>query len=208
MNRSLTAVIALTSLSCATLARADGIYISASVGYALLESTDATGANGVTTEIESKDGYVVRGALGYEFKPLRAEIEGTYGSNEVETVNTLESAVSGEVKVGAVMLNGYFDIPLSLLWLRPYVGAGLGYASADFDTVTGPGLVTIDDKDTVFAYQFIGGIAFELVKPIVAFGEYRYFATSSFNVTNSAGAGQEVDGLTSHSFNLGVRIHF
>jgi opacity protein-like surface antigen len=211
MNRSLIALLALPSLLCATLARADGIYIGASAGYTIMESVDSTGAIGGTTEIEAKDGYAVRGAIGYEFTPFRAEIELGYNENEVDTLGgavLTNRSATGDVKVGAAMLNGYFDIPLSLLWLRPYVGAGLGYARAELENVAGLGFTTIDDDDTTFAYQFIGGIAFEIVKPIVAFGEYRYFATSSFDLTNRAGVAQDVDGLAIHSFNLGARIHF
>jgi opacity protein-like surface antigen len=211
MNRSLIALLALPSLLCATLARADGIYIGASGGYTIMESVDSAGALGGTTEIEAKDGYVVRGAIGYEFKPFRAEIELGYGENEVDTLSSAvltNRSATGDVKVGAAMVNGYFDIPLSLLWLRPYVGAGIGYARADFDNVAGLGFAAIDDDDTAFAYQFIGGIAFEILKPIVAFGEYRYFGTSSFDLTNSGGVAQDVDGLSVHSFNVGARIHF
>jgi opacity protein-like surface antigen len=211
MHRPLTALLALASLPLAEATRADGIYIGANAGYTIMESMDSTGAIGGTTEIEAKDGYAVRGAIGYEFRPFRAEIELGYSENEVDTLSgsvLTNRSATGDVKVGAAMLNGYFDIPLSLLWLRPYVGAGLGYARAELENVAGLGFTTIDDDDTTFAYQFIGGIAFEIVKPIVAFGEYRYFATSSFDLTNRSGVAQDVDGVTIHSFNVGARIHF
>ena len=71
------------------------------------------------------------------------------------------------------MLNGYYDLDLGPF--KPYVGLGAGLAKAKFkQTVLG---LSGSDSDTVVAYQFMGGLAFEITPAANIFAVYRYFST-------------------------------
>jgi opacity protein-like surface antigen len=71
---------------------------------------------------------------------------------------------------------------------QPYVGAGIG--GADLETSMYDGTWS---ADTVFAYQFIGGVGYQVAPQWTLFGEARYFGTQ----------GSEFDGPDGFNFDAG-----
>jgi opacity protein-like surface antigen len=77
------------------------------------------------------------------------------------------------------MANVLLDIDTGTQF-TPYVGAGVGWGEVRVDglSLAGfPGLGSIDDEDTVFAFQAIAGVAFDVTQQISLTADYRFFLT-------------------------------
>jgi OOP family OmpA-OmpF porin len=65
----------------------------------------------------------------------------------------------------------------------PYAGAGIGIAFLDGNFQTAVLDLEIDDQE--FAYQFMAGGSKSLSSSVDLFLEYRYFATTEFDLVNN-----------------------
>jgi opacity protein-like surface antigen len=113
------------------------------------------------------------------------------------------------------MVNAYYDIHTPNFSLVPYFGVGLGGASIDAQIIApflGPSAQVVDDDDTVFAYQFMAGLGWNVSPTITLTLDYRYFATTDPEFTPGNAFISGVPDITSdynnHSFNLGARFKF
>ncbi len=103
------------------------------------------------------------------------------------------------------MGNGYYAFDLGA-GFKPFIGAGIGiaYLDAELDlSVPGFGAASASDDDTVFAYQGIAGVEYEIPTDMatIALGvRYSYFAT-----TDPDFGGIEAEYAT-HNIMFGVRI--
>ena len=128
---------------------------------------------------------------------------------------------SAEMKSIAVMLNGYYDLALS--WGKPYVGAGVGYASNKLSSITvasgvvdGPLRGLPDGSKSGFAWSLMAGIGWPLWGGIFDLG-YRYIDLGKIEtgagVTNCLGGatcvpqsyGGMSGNLRAHEFSIGLR---
>jgi outer membrane protein OmpA-like peptidoglycan-associated protein len=185
----------------------NGLYVAAGVGLNWLQDADlsATGTladelrlagRGTTADIRFDIGYVGVISVGYGFgNGIRAEIEGNFRENEVDSIRGFGGTVQagGRARTYGVMANALYDIDLGLNFggvsFLPYVGIGAGYAWREFDNVSariGPfgtvagGRIDSDGTDGRFAYQAIVGASVPLTQyvPGLAFTtEYRFFGT-------------------------------
>jgi opacity protein-like surface antigen len=64
----------------------------------------------------------------------------------------------------------------------------------------------VDESDTVFAYQFIGGVAFPVSKQLTIDLNYRYFATTDPSFPH--GVGRLVVEYGGSNLLLGLRYNF
>ena len=102
------------------------------------------------------------------------------------------------------MGNGYFDIPTQSP-LRPYLGAGLGFAVAGVEEENIFG-ATSTDSDLVAAFQLMAGLGYDISpKATLTFG-YRYFTTSDPGFNTAFGPFETE--FTSHDFLFGARFRF
>jgi outer membrane protein OmpA-like peptidoglycan-associated protein len=147
---------------------------------------------------------------------VRAEIEGNYRSNGVDSVTGLGGVTggSGTMRSYGVMANALFDFDLGPgAFVTPYIGLGAGYVWSDADSVRGNTGPTIDGSDGQFAYQAIIGAAVPLddVAPGLALtAEYRFMATLDPEIDARAGATRgtaEMNNMN-HSLFLGIRYAF
>ncbi|MDJ0387020.1 OmpA family protein [Roseomonas sp. E05] len=197
------ALLAATVLALPLAAQAQpvtGVYVGAGAGYNYLQNGKITAPDDrdfdvgsdddtVLGEIEFEHGFGGVVSLGWGFgNGLRAEIEGNYRQNDVDTISaggTLPG-IGGTARTYGAMVNALYDFNLGLP-VVPYVGAGVGYAWTDYDTVRSrftPGnanvnSVTIDDENGQFAFQGIAGLAFPIsaVPGLALTAEYRFFGT-------------------------------
>ncbi len=184
-----------------------GLYFDLRAGGSFLSDADNEGfaTGGITIESEFNTGFVVEGAVGWEHESgFRGELALGYQQSDVDTLSTLGLSVPGDGDVSAFtfMVNGYYAYNLDKF--RPYVGVGVGGAnvSADISTLGSP---LVDDDDTVFAYQGIIGLEYQLSDSVSFGARYAYFATQdpTFNDT----AGFEFDSeVQSHSVMATIRI--
>jgi len=131
-------------------------------------------------------GYVLGIAGGYYIRPnVSAELEYTYRNADAELKGT--NTDSHTTESNAWMANAlYWFNPVgegATSQLRPYAGGGLGAADFNFEQVDG--LVGGDfDGDYEFAYQLIGGVAYDVNEKFTITTEVRYFGISEQDIEN------------------------
>ncbi|MGG5809619.1 OmpA family protein [Falsiroseomonas sp. CW058] len=232
------ALLAATVLALPVAAQAqpvNGLYVGAGAGINWLQESDVAlsrqfggTAASRTGSAEFSLGWAGVISLGYGFgNGVRAEIEGSYRQNDVDSVSGFPGLQrplrsSGTARSYGVMANALYDFDLGAgSFFTPYVGVGAGYVWHEYDgtRVTSPaGSVTIDGSDGQFAYQAIVGAAFPIaaVPGLAVTAEYRFLGTLQPEIDavsrSPAGAvtargNAEVDNYN-HSLMLGLRYAF
>jgi outer membrane protein OmpA-like peptidoglycan-associated protein len=237
MMRIRNAFLAATFLALPLAAQAQpisGLYVGAGAGVNLLSESDitATGpvATGLTTAqrsgtVDFNYGYVGVISLGYGFgNGVRAEIEGSYRQNDVDSISgftglTRPVRSDGKATSYGVMANALYDFDLGPgAFLMPYVGVGAGYQWHSYDGVraraANGSTITIDGDDGQFAYQAIVGAAFPIdAAPGLAItAEYRFMGSLQPSIDVRA-SGTTARGTTdvdnyNHSLLIGLRYAF
>jgi len=123
--------------------------------------------------LQSQTGYSVGGKVGYDFVGPRLELESLYRNNTASRfVNNGTSYATGQVNQVSLMTNALYDfIPGARF--TPYAGVGIGVAFVDPYVVSGCSLCS-----TQFAYQGIGGIAYNASPNVRVSLEGRYYGTT------------------------------
>jgi opacity protein-like surface antigen len=200
---------------------ASGWYFSGFGGANWMENTSfdvdlGAGVAAITNKYDT--GFVVGGAFGYDFGqamgPLGMRLEGelSYRDNDVDThvlggVDLAGSAGSTSALAG--MANVLFDFntggPFSF-----YGGGGVGVANVEFDSHSAGGTTVLNDDDTVFAWQAIAGVGFEVSPGWVLDVQYRYFNASDVSLTSTpvAGSVSSSTDYESHAVVAGIRWSF
>ena len=218
------ALLAATVLSLPLAAQAQpvsGLYVGAGVGANFRHDATDSGFKATTTDV----GWVGLGSIGWGFgNGLRAEIEGNYRHNDVDSVriNGVRAAGrSGYLRTYGVMANVLYDFN-GLGWpVTPYVGAGVGYAWSAVDNMRGQIGNTrfrLNDDEGVFAYQAIVGLSYSLgsmVPGLALTTEYRFFGTmepkltGAVQVGNAPAVAARVEPTNyNHSVLVGLRYNF
>lgn len=197
-----------------------GPYIGFAGGVNLLNDSDFDILAGVNVDNEYDPGYAIAGFLGYDFGPVwslggvRVEGEISYRLNDIDvhSVGALggdQPGSDGDASALAFMANVYHDFSTETRF-QPYFGGGLGVAIIDFSDY---GIAAVpdvlDDEDTTFAWQLIGGVAYEISNRLSVGLEYRYFSaeprlTSS---TATSSVSNDVD-YDNHSVMLRLNHRF
>lgn len=188
---------------------AEGLYAGGSLGLAMANDSDFTDPTlpGFTITTEFEPGWGLSGAVGYDFNNFRVEGEIAYQKNDVDEVSALGFSVdaSGDMTALAFLINGYFDFVTNSP-VTPYISAGIGFAKIEINdfNISGSGLPSESDDDTVFAYQIGAGIGFAVNPKVTIDLKYRYFATEDpefdeFGVETEA---------SSHIIYVGARFYF
>ncbi len=174
-------------------------------------------------------------SLGWGFgNGLRAEVEGNYRTNEVDSIRGFGLApiarTGGWQSTYGAMANVLYDFDPSFLglgpsYVQPYIGVGGGYMWTDFRNVRGvsgaPGVAGLqifaNDSDATFAYQGIAGLAVPFtwlgVPGLSLTAEYRFLGllepeirSSIRNAGNQAiSSGKLEVEKYNHSVMLGIR---
>jgi len=131
-------------------------------------------------------GYVLGIAGGYYIRPnVSAELEYTYRNADAELKGT--NSDSHTTESNAWMANAlYWFNPVAVgaaSQLRPYAGGGLGAADFNFEGVDELGGGDFDG-DYEFAYQLIGGVAYDVNEKFSITTEVRFFGISEQDLEN------------------------
>jgi opacity protein-like surface antigen len=175
-----------------------GLYLSGNIGFGIRPDANIS----ITPlPFENDPAFVINGAIGMELNPMiRAEGEIGLHSNTADQGGT---SVDWTFRTISFMGNGYFDIPTNSP-LRPYVGAGLGFAVVQLEGENFG--LTASDSDLVGAFQLMAGVGFDISpKATLTFG-YRYFTTTDPGFNDAFGSFETE--YTSHDFLLGARFRF
>lgn len=152
-------------------------------------------------------GYALSFAFGRRHSnALRSEIEVAFRSNDINsTFNGDDSTEVRDGRVNATSLMKNFIIDLSNgTRFTPYVGAGLGISYLDVESGEATSAFAIDEGQTLFSYQAIGGVATQLTSVADFIVEYRFLGTSDVEFEEF---GQELSYNTSTLF-LGVKLEY
>jgi OOP family OmpA-OmpF porin len=237
MNFKKTLLAAAAVVALPVMAQAQpvsGPYVAGGVGANWQQDTDLKGsvnnAAGTKVENEFEVGYVGVLSLGWGFgNGLRAEIEGSYRSNDVSdtkvggaSIQNRGSGTGTAVSYG-VMANILYDFDLgsALGGIVPYIGGGVGYIWHDYQDV---GASFVNGDKTVYngntgalGYQAILGAALPIasVPGLAVTAEYRFMGTTGHDINgtvNRTGQAQvrlnsDVDNFN-HSLLIGLRYAF
>ncbi|MEM9845924.1 MAG: outer membrane beta-barrel protein [Pseudomonadota bacterium] len=213
--------VATTALVIATTASAQDFYGQLYGGITFPDDPTFSGiVGGVPADVDTTldEGFLIGGSVGLRFASvpnLRAEVELSYGENDIDGINFSGNGLAPEVGVGgdishtSLLVNGYWDFQTNGP-LTPYVGAGLGVGFVDTSAVYGPG-VRLDSSDDVFALQLIAGASYDLSESTALFADVRYrqfFDVSADRITPAGGLASVSDDISLTSFNVGVRLNF
>ncbi|MBX9702450.1 MAG: OmpA family protein [Acetobacteraceae bacterium] len=242
-----TALLAATLLAAPAVASAQpvsGLYIGggagvnwvnppshvdlAGPGFGLGQNVTLSNAG----KVNFRTGWTGVLSVGWGFgNGIRAEVEGNYRSNEVDSIRGFGLAPVGRTggwqSTYGVMANAFYDFDFANFGLgrsifQPYVGVGVGYAWTDWRNVRGNSVPTglsinVDDTSGAFAFQGIAGVATPLtwlgVTGLTLTAEYRFFgtlqpdlnATIRNPVTNAVSRGTIEPQNYNHSILLGLR---
>lgn len=186
-----------------------GIYVKAYGGAGFLSDTtfDFTGQGGPNSSADASfdAGFLAGGAVGYAFTDnWSAELDYAYRSNDVSSVRVNGQTVAngGDYASTSLMLNGFYRFDTD--WrVRPYVGAGIGFATEiDVDLEGGPS--NGGWSGTAPAAQLMVGGEANLTDSLRAFAELRYFR--AFNPSMDAEEGGAVGTIDADYDHLGLLL--
>ncbi|NJC08996.1 outer membrane protein [Polymorphobacter fuscus] len=243
-SRILTAALVASAMAgSAAAAESDntGVYIGLGVGLATLQSTDigyydaggTFGGSGATDRADGslrfKSAAEFSGLIGYDFGPIRADLQLSYARNKVKSLDivsingapvTLDPADIADV-CDYLEADGCSASGNSITFdggrLRRL--SALASAWVDFPTgsvvtpYVGGGLgisgFEIDGEGKGrFAWQLGAGAAFAVSKTVAVTLDYRYRSANGANIAYDATSGFDVGRLRSHSFATGLRFTF
>jgi outer membrane protein OmpA-like peptidoglycan-associated protein len=198
--------------SHAQVSAPDGPYLRLEGGWNHMSDLSGQGSSApLSIGTSEDDGYIIGGAIGYAMEPLRFDFTFDYRNNDVSKVIVpgLAGGAGGSVYSYSGMLNGYYDIPYSLMGLTPYIGAGAGFVNVNLSSVSEGATQLVNDGDTIPALQGIAGVRYQL-SPTWSVGlEYRFLEGfhPKFN-SNMAGTQISTNDYRNHSLLLNLTYYF
>jgi opacity protein-like surface antigen len=145
--------------------------------------------------------------VGFKILPfIRTDLTLTYRTGYEIDSALLGTRASADVTNLTGMLNAYFDFA-EIGRFQPYIGAGIGVAYNDVDSVNAGGIALSGDSTTELAWQVGLGTAISLVPGIAIDLGYRYVDLGEVKTGRTAGLELSGD-LTAHEVMAGVRIGF
>lgn len=215
------AILVSISSTPALAQEGDDWYLAASGSLSLLDDSHTRVVNlpiptgFAETKNKMDTGYGVQVAVGRRIGDVRVEIEGGYSRNKSDhyiaiVPPTGRIASEGGHKAWRVMANGYYDFGTGRL--RPYLGAGAGYADikarlfaarAPFPNET-PFLILNDHKGE-FAYQAMAGAAYEVSPGVSLTAQYRWLSAGKVHFRDLSGF-EHIREHHGHNIDIGVRF--
>lgn len=166
MKKTLLLTASFLALSSAA-AFAEGPYVAADLGLAIVHDSDVkpSGAATINTEYDTGFAFDLKGGYAYK-RNLRAEVEFGYRSADVDKFGGV-SASDSELRVLSYMVNGYYDATQLKLPVLPYVGLGLGLLNGKLKANG------TSDSDNTFGYQLMFGASYPINKQISVDAGYK-----------------------------------
>jgi opacity protein-like surface antigen len=157
-------------------------YIGVFGGYTIPQNmTWESKITGESLNINVDNTGMIGFKFGYILPPVRfLALEFEY--NHIFEHNYGPAEASGVREAGDVYLDNFF-FNLLLRYpkgrIHPYVGAGIGFSYFDIKNLETFQGFTVEqwESNTAFAWQFLGGVNFEIVPNISVDLTYRYFGT-------------------------------
>ncbi len=163
------------------------------------------GMNWTSDNDDLQNGFVGLISVGRDFGGPKLELEGGYrynnGQRSTFTRNT------GYGRTLSLMVNGIYEFLPQETW-HPFIGAGIGFASVHTKAnLSGLANTYASRTETLFAYQAMLGVAYDLNTSVAMRMQYRYFGTTDAEKLR-------VNGITldtpqhNHAFLAGISYKF
>ena len=168
-------------------------YVAVKGGYSILSKKD---------NVKYKNGFVGAAEFGVSYDAWRLGLEVAYRQNkfnEGKTTNDLKE-VYNKINALSAMVNVYYDYALTDE-CSLYLGLGLGVAKANFVEKEEAKRET---GKTVFAWQVMAGVAYDINENWTVEAGYRLFNTSKVKMANN----NKVKMPFASSLELGLRYNF
>lgn len=210
----------------------DGFYVGASGSVDWIRDTKFVqpSPGGFAFDLDHKTGGNAALSVGYQWCEWRAELEGGFRHNSIDVSHSSATGFPDEThsigkhtRIWSIMANGYYDIPFENCFSM-YVGLGVGVGFHQLkvdqhsNAISGPApffQAAIDRTSTLFAWQVMSGLNYEVNDMWTVFLGYKFFATmkpKSFTVTNTGLAPSTQQTTTykdfpyAHGIEAGVRF--
>lgn len=169
MKRLVTSLVSATTLiQCANAQDItyENLYFTFGSGAAFISDAEVSVdnlASGVN-DVEIDSSYALSFAIGYDFEPIRLELE--YTGILDASIDSLESStgtidVDGGYSSHGFMLNAIYDYSVDRVTYSIGVGAGFDYTN--YDALNSPfGVLAPEVKDFAFTAQVLAGIAYDI----------------------------------------------
>jgi OmpA-OmpF porin, OOP family len=223
---AVTLALATTALSTPALARDDAWYVGVEGGAMLVEDIDFDiGTTPRAAAADHEAGWDVDATIGYDFGGFRAEAEVGYRQANITGYrSTLTTPVimanggisqlpagsfdyaGGKSSALSFMVNGMLDFGDDDV-LTGFVGGGAGVARISEEIALNTRGATVDDSDTVFAWQAFAGIRAPLSNSIDVSLKYRFFNADGARFVDIGGRTYE-GRFRSHSILGGLTFNF
>ena len=171
-------------------------YVAVKGGYSILAKKDG---------LKYKNGFVGAVEFGVSYDAWRLGLEVAYRQNKIKSADaTKPLAVDIEhdcdkINALSAMANVYYDYALTDEFSL-YLGLGLGVAKANFVAKN----TKLEAGKTVFAWQVMAGVAYDINENWTVEAGYRLFNTSKVKVDRNT----KVKMPFASSLDLGLRYNF
>ena len=168
-------------------------YVAVKGGYSILNKKDS---------VKYKNGFVGAVEFGVAYDAWRLGLEVAYRQNKINEDKTTNERFNGKNKINALsgMINAYYDYALTDE-CSLYLGLGLGAAKV---AINDKAADMEDISKTVFAWQVMAGVAYDINENWTVEAGYRLFNTSKVKVANGVKAKMPF----ASSLELGLRYNF
>jgi OOP family OmpA-OmpF porin len=189
MKKALMAAAALVALPVIAQAQTptSGFYIGAEGGLNWLLNTTIAGVS-----VSPQTGWAAGGKIGYDFVGPRVELEGVYRSNPASATIPGFTA-NGNIAQLGILANLLYDFAPGAV-ITPYVGAGAGVGFVDGSSSL---------SQTVFAYQGIIGLGWNIDTNFRVNLDGRYYGTSNPTVAGSTWSNNNFSVMLGLEFKFG-----
>ncbi len=175
-----------------------GAYVFGDIGANWLRDAPSSGVN---TTYNYDAGWAGVAGAGWGFGN-GFRVEGEVGHRDSDVSNA-----DGDTSATSLMANALYDFDTGTPF-TPYAGVGTGAARVKFHRVGVPGSSnSIDDADTVWAYQGILGGTYQLEGNWKIDANYRYLGTEKPDLTAANGAAVSTH-YRDHAVLVGLRYEF
>jgi OOP family OmpA-OmpF porin len=173
-------------------------------------------ASGLRGSTDLDNGYAIGIGVGHTFGDFAGELELIRRDNDVNEIGLANSAGlgtgnglfagDGSVKSTAVMANLYY-MPEFDFAMKPYFGAGFGFAHLSYDKFAVGGVPVLDDTKTKAAYQLIAGLRMAISKAVDLTFDYRYFVADKPTLVDALSRPLKAE-YDNHTFMIGLLWRF
>lgn len=190
-------------------------YAGLGLGVSLPANINARGA--ATGKIETGAGLAGPSLfVGYRPQALstahgafRFELELTNRISGIDKVTSggVTSKPNAALVVGATLINVAYDFNTGSAF-KPYLGFGVGIASAEFSKLPGLGITRKETRDSVPVIQTKLGVSWEMSPASSWFAGYTLLAATKGFEFDAGSKRVAFDRTTSHGIEFGYRYHF